>query len=171
MAKQELPPAAETSVQPGITEKYLIFTIQDRRYALPSKFISEVAAYEKAFPLPLLPSYVRGIINRYSIPYALIDLGFLLKNSPDSITPGTAKVLVLKEEIDKLAFLIDDVTDIADILPQDLIQVEQSAEAPEGVEAFASSRLVPSSFEWKGSHILCLEIMELITQIKKEFER
>jgi purine-binding chemotaxis protein CheW len=169
VAEKEQAGPAEASVQPENTEKYLIFTIQDRRYALPSKLISEVAAYEKAFPLPLLPPYVRGIINRYSIPYALIDLGYLLIPGPGS-TPATAKIIVLKEEIDKLAFLIDDVTDIADILPRDLIKVEQSSEAPEGVEAFAGSGLVPSSFEWKGSRILCLEIMELITQIKKEFE-
>jgi purine-binding chemotaxis protein CheW len=168
--KEQNGPEAETAVQPDIPEKYLIFSIQDRRYALPSKLISEVAAYEKVFPLPLLPPYVRGIINRYSVPYALIDLGFLLVKAGPGSTPVTAKLIVLKEEIDKLAFLIDDVTDIADILPQDLIKVEQSSEASEGVEAFAGSGLVPSSFEWKGSRILCLEIMELITQIKKEFE-
>jgi purine-binding chemotaxis protein CheW len=122
----------------------------------------------------LLPEYVWGIINRYSVPYALIDIGFLLvKNQAGGgvpSTPNTAKLIVLKEEVDKLAFLIDDVTDIADILPADLVTVEQAAEASEGVAAFASSGLISASFEWKGSRIFCLEITELIAQIKKEFE-
>jgi purine-binding chemotaxis protein CheW len=154
------------------TEKYLIFTIQDKRYALPSKLINEVAAFEKVFPLPLLPDYVRGIINRYSIPYALIDIGFLLVKTPSgSGSPSMAKVIVLKEEVDKLAFLIDDVSDIADILPKDLLMVENAGEASEGgVAGFASSGLITATFDWKGSQIFCLGIGELIAQIKKEFE-
>jgi hypothetical protein len=71
--------------------------------------------------------------------------------------------------VDKLAFLIDDVTDIADILPKDLLTVE-AGEASEGVAGFASSGLISTSFEWKGNRIFCLEIGELIAQIKKEFE-
>jgi purine-binding chemotaxis protein CheW len=152
------------------TEKHLIFTIQDRRYALPSKLINEVAAFEKAFPLPLLPAYVRGIINRYSVPYALIDIGFLLtKNPTGNSSPGTntAKLIVLKEEVDKIAFLIDDITDIADILPKDLLIVEQSVESSDEAVEFARSGLIHASFEWKGNRIFCLEITELISQIKK----
>jgi purine-binding chemotaxis protein CheW len=156
------------------TEKYLIFTIQDKRYALPSKLINEVAAFEKVFPLPLLPDYVRGIINRYSVPYALIDIGFLLLKNPSG-GGFSSKVIVLKEEVDKLAFLIDDVSDIADIFPNDLIMVEQAADATDaaegGVAGFASSGLITASFDWKGSRIFCLGIEELIMRIKKEFER
>jgi purine-binding chemotaxis protein CheW len=167
--KEAVPSPAEDSPN---TEKYLIFTIQDRRYALPSKLINEVAAFEKVFPLPLLPGYVRGIINRYSVPYALIDIGFLLvKNPSGSASPSMAKVIVLKEEVDKLAFLIDDVSDIADILPGNLLMVDQTGEASEGgVAGFASSGLITASFDWKGGQVFCLGIGELIAQIKKEFE-
>jgi purine-binding chemotaxis protein CheW len=147
----------------GNREKYLIFALRDRYYAIPSRLINEVAVFEKAFPLPLLPSYVRGIINRYSVPYALIDIGFLLLGEPS----GDSKLVVLKEEVDRLAFLIDDVTDIADILPEDLLKVEQEESADSGL---AVSALVGASFEWKGSQILCLEVGELIRQIKKELE-
>ncbi|MDR0600580.1 MAG: chemotaxis protein CheW [Treponema sp.] len=157
-------PPGETGGGDG-TEKYLIFMIQDGLYALPSRLIGEVTVFEKAFPLPLVPGYVRGIINRYSVPYALIDIGFLLVKNPSA---GT-KVIVLKEEVDKLAFLIDDVTDIADIAPGDLLKIEREESAgsaePEGM-----GKLVGSSFEWKGRRVFCLETGELIGRIKRDFE-
>ena len=140
-------------------ENYLIFTVQDKCYALPSKFISEVAVLEKIFPLPLVPDYVRGIINRYSVPYALIDIGYLLLN--DSSKAG--KVIVLKEEVDKLALLIDDVTDIADLDPEKMMKAE--------AEDSAISGSVNAFFEWKGSHVLCLDTAELISRIKHDFQQ
>ena len=140
-------------------EKYLIFTVHDKKYALPSKTISEVAVLEKVFPLPLVPDYVHGIINRYSVPYALIDLSLLLQN----ITSTAAKVIVLKEEVDKLALLIDDVTDIADLPAEKLIKTEADESAISGaVNAF---------FEWKDSHVFCIDTAELITRIKQDFEQ
>jgi purine-binding chemotaxis protein CheW len=135
-------------------EKYLIFMIHEKRYALPAKTISEVTVLEKVFPLPLVPSYVMGIINRYSVPYALIDIKFLLLND----SSNASKVIVLKEEIDKLAFLIDDVTDIADLPPDQLMKIEQ--------EDVAS---ISACFEWKGCNVLCLDTEELINLIKQDF--
>ena len=142
-----------------IEDRYLIFTIQEKQYALPSKLISEVAVLEKVFPLPLVPGYVRGIINRYSVPYALIDICFLLqKNACDA-----GKVIVLKEEVDKLAFLINDVTDIADLPAGKLIKIVQEENSLEGT--------INSFFEWKGIHVFCLDTAEILSRIKLDFER
>jgi purine-binding chemotaxis protein CheW len=139
-------------------EKYLIFMVGESRYALPSKIINEVAALEKVFPLPLVPDYMRGIINRYSVPYALIDINFFLLNS----VSNAQKVIVLKEEVDKLAFLIDDVTDIADLPSENLMEIEQEETAPAAsVNAF---------FEWNGNQVFCIDTGELINRIKKDFE-
>jgi len=137
-------------------EKFLIFTIQEKWYALPAKTISEVTVLEEIFPLPLAPEYVKGIINRYSIPYALIDIKFLLVND----SSNARKMIVFKEEIDKLAFLIDDVADIADIPSDQLMKIEQEDTA-----------LISAFFEWKGSHVLCLDIGELLNRIKNDFEQ
>ena len=148
--------AENTVVTPVSMEKYLVFTIREKHYALPSKFINEVTVLEMVFPLPMVPDYVRGIINRYSVPYALVDISFLLFREDSS----AKKVIVLKEEVDKLAFLIDDVTDIADITPDKLLQIDQDEVS--AISAF---------FEWKETQVLCLEIQELIKVIKGDFER
>ena len=151
-------PVENTISENTIVEKYLVFTVREKRYALLSKTISEVAALEKVFPLPLVPDYVRGIINRYSVPYALIDLSFLLFND----ISNARKVIVLKEDVDKLALLIDDVVDIADLPSDKLMKIEQEETALVGsVNAF---------FEWKDYHVFCIEIGELVSRIKQDFE-
>jgi len=121
--------------------------------------INEVAVLEKIFPMPLVPAYVRGIINRYSIPYALIDICFILYSEIST----AQKVIVLKEEIDKIAFLIDDVTDIADILPEDILKIEHEE------NTFAAS--INAYFEWKGSQVFCIDTEDLINKIKQDFDR
>jgi purine-binding chemotaxis protein CheW len=142
------------------TEKYLIFTILGRYYTFPSRFISEVTAFDKAYPLPLLPAYVRGIINRYSAPFALIDIGLLVRETP---TPES-KVVVLKDTVDKLAFLIDDVVDIIDIPVSDLLKVEQGAEGDDVTD------IIESTFEWHDSHVFVLGIRQIINRVKTDFE-
>ncbi|MCL2833589.1 MAG: chemotaxis protein CheW [Treponema sp.] len=141
-----------------MNEKYLVFTIQKKLYALPSAIIGEVAALERVFPLPLVPGYVKGLINRYSVPYALIDISLLLFNE----TSGSKKIIVLKEEIDKLALLIDDVTDIADPDTQKIMKIEQET---------SMAGLVNSYFEWKDGQVFCIDAAEIISRIKRDFEQ
>jgi purine-binding chemotaxis protein CheW len=139
-------------------EKHLIFTVLGRYYALPSKLIGEIALFDTVYTLPLMPEYVPGIINRYSTPYALIDLGLFLRKSE---TPRT-KVLVLKEQVDKAAFLIDDVVDITDVPSADLLPVEQEV----GADDITS--IITSSFLWRETHVFVLDIRKILIRIISE---
>ncbi|MHB9290952.1 hypothetical protein Holit_00022 [Hollandina sp. SP2] len=143
-----------------ITEKFLVFTIQERLYTLPSSMINEVAVYDKAYPLPLLPEYVKGIINRYSVPYALIDLGLFMLKTPSDLS----KVVVLKESFDKVAFMIDDVVDIVDVPLEQILKVEQ------GTESQDTTAVIEASFEWHKMDVFILSIREIINRIKMDFE-
>jgi purine-binding chemotaxis protein CheW len=113
------------------------------------------------YPLPLMPDYVRGIINRYAVPFALIDIGLLIREIP---TPES-KVVVLKENVDKLAFLIDDVVDIIDIPASHILKLEQGAERDD------VTGIIESSFEWHDTHVFILDIRQIINRLKADFER
>jgi len=145
-------------------EKYLIFLIQEKLYAFPSRFVGEVTVFDKAYPLPLLPEHVKGLINRYSTPYALIDLGFLLFQK----LSNAAKVVVLKESVDKLAFLISDVVDIVD-MPVDQVLKMESGEEEEKSEKNKPD-IVEASFVWRKTNVMVLNLNEIINRIKKDFE-
>jgi len=136
-------------------EKYLIFSIFDRQYAFPAQVIGEVANCDPLYPMPLLPVYVPGIINRYSIPYALFDTGFLLSNVPGPRN----EALVIKGEIDHVAFSVDNVSGIASITPDQLVKIETGAGQAELNSA------VYASFNWKGADVFLLDIRRILARI------
>ena len=140
------------------TEKHIVFSILDRLYCFPSRFISEIAMFETVYSLPLMPVYIPGIINRYSIPYALFDIGLLLFKTP---CPRN-KVLVLKDDIDRIAFLIDDVAGIADVVPEMLLSVDRSAESEDLMEA------VSAMLNWNDSDVLVLDIQRILARAANE---
>lgn len=52
---------------------WLIFTIGNKLYALPTEQVKEILRDAQVFPLPFVPSYLKGVVNRYGDPYAVID--------------------------------------------------------------------------------------------------
>jgi len=139
-------------------EKYLIFSIFNRLYAFPAQDIGEVAKCEPLYQLPLLPSYVLGIINRYSIPYALFDIGFLLTNVPGP----RSEALVIKSDIDRVAFSIENVSGIADITPDEMNKIETES----GLVELNSA--VCASFNWNGAEVFVLDIRRLLARVAQE---
>ena len=140
------------------SEKYLIFSILDRLYSFPSQHIGEIALFDAVYPLPLMPPYVLGVINRYSVPYALFDIGLLLFKTPGK----RKKVLVLKDDIDRIAFLIDDVTGIADVPEGTLLNIERNAESNDVTEA------VSASFNWNGGDVFVLDIQRILERVSED---
>lgn len=140
------------------TEKYLIFSIMNKYYCFPSKFISGISLFEAVYPLPLMPPYVLGVINRYSVPYALFDIGLLFYNTP---SPRN-KVLIIKDEIDRIAFLIDEVAGIEDIQYEKLFILERNQGANDLTEA------VYASFKWNDSDVFVLDIQRILSRLTGE---
>jgi len=140
------------------SEKYLIFTILDKLYSFPSQHIGEIAIFDTVYPLPLMPSYVLGVINRYSVPYALFDIGLLLYKT----SCQRKKVLVMKDSIDRIAFLIDDVNGIADVRQETLFNIERDSEPGDVTEA------VSASFNWNGSNVFVLDVPRILTRVSQE---
>jgi len=137
-------------------EKYLVFSVLGRMYAFPTRFIGEIALFDAVYRLPLMPPFVLGVINRYSIPYALFDIGLLLFDTPSP----SGKVLVLKDSsIDRIAFLIDDVNGIADVQGENLLHVER------GLESDDVSETVAASFSWNGSDVFVLDIHRVLARV------
>jgi purine-binding chemotaxis protein CheW len=150
--------ATESSAAEGqdvLEEKYLIFSILGTSYAFPSKYVGEIAVFDTVYPLPLMPEYVLGIINRYSVPYVLLDIGLLLTGEPSP----QGKVLVVKDSIDRIAFLIDDIADIVDIDKAELFEVER------GGDDGGAAEIISASFKRDGGDIFVLDIRLVLERV------
>jgi purine-binding chemotaxis protein CheW len=139
-------------------EKFLVFSILGKFYCFPSRLIGEIALFDKVYPLPLMPSYLLGVVNKYSAPYALFDISLLFQNIP---SPRN-KVIILKEEIDRIAFLIDDIAGITDIQSDDLFVIEKNADSGD------LSDLISASFKWNDNDVFVLDVNQIISRVSKE---
>ncbi len=146
------------SVETVNSEKFLVFSILGKLYSFPSRFIGEIALFDKVFPLPLMPSYVLGVVNRYSAPYALFDIGLLFQKTPSP----RKKIIILKEEIDRIAFLIDDVAGIADIQNDDIFIVERNSDSGDLTD------IICSSFKWENNDVFVLDVNMIMSRVSKE---
>ena len=144
--------------EPPNVEKYIVFSIMDKLYSFQSRYVGEITLFDTVYPLPLLPPYILGVVNRYSIPYALFDIEMLLFKTPGKRN----KILVVKESIDRIAFLIDDVAGIVDIQSENLINIERNIESKDLAEA------VFASFEWNGSNVFVLDIHAILDRVTAE---
>jgi len=140
------------------SEKFLVFSILGKLYGFPSRLIGEIALFDKVFPLPLMPSYVLGVVNRYSAPYALFDIGLLFQKTP---SPRN-KIIILKEEIDRIAFLIDDVAGIADIQSSELFAIERN---PDSVDL---PDIICASFKWENVDVFVIDANRIMSRVSKE---
>jgi purine-binding chemotaxis protein CheW len=139
----------------AIGDKYLVFSIFNRLYAFPADIIGEVANCDPLFPLPLLPSYVLGVLDRYSVPYALLDTGFLLSKTRGPHT----QALVIKSDIDRVAFAIESVSGIANVAPDQLLSIESSSDQD------VSTSVAYASFNWNGSDVFVLDVRRLLALV------
>jgi len=147
-----MPDTADTG---GYGEKYLIFSVLGQMYGFPARIVGEIAMFDAVYPLPLVPPCVLGIINRYSIPYALFDIGLLLFDSPSS----RGKVLVLKDSVERIAFLIDDINGIAEVPEEELMVMEKDSERSDGAET------ISASFRWNDGEVFVLDVGSILAPL------
>jgi len=149
---------AEESAEIINSEKFLVFSILEKTYCFPSRLIGEIALFDAVYPLPLMPSYVIGIVNRYSTPYALFDTGLLFQKTPCP----RKKIIVLKEEIDRIAFLIDDITGITDIQNEEISAFEKDSDSDNLTDG------ISASFKWNDNDVFVLDVNKIINRVSED---
>ncbi|MDC7219015.1 MAG: chemotaxis protein CheW [Spirochaetales bacterium] len=91
--------------------KYMIISIDDKKYALFADEVKEIIGNTPIFYVPFTPPYLRGFINRHGEPYTVLDITAMLENKKLE----SSTFLVLKKENDQLALLISDVLEIVNL--------------------------------------------------------
>lgn len=86
--------------------KFLIFALQDSHYALDLAQVAEVSDLPELWPIPLAPAYYDGAFSFHGDIVAAIRLSLFL-GLDENNRPG--KMIVLRQEVASLAFLVDSV--------------------------------------------------------------
>ena len=106
MNSHEEPEKKQEQAEVKELKTWLVFKVQDGSYAIESDKVREVLRNNEVFPMPFTPPYVKGVLNFYGKPYAVIDF-MRIQNMQKT---NTRLFLVLNDS-SHIALQIDDIVD------------------------------------------------------------
>jgi purine-binding chemotaxis protein CheW len=100
----------------NLEQMFLTFRVDGLEYAVPVAVVTEIVRLPKSFPIPDVPSYVRGVINLRGKVIPLLDVRgrFGLADAP--YTDRTVVVVLDLGEV-STGLVVDAVNEVTEILP------------------------------------------------------
>jgi purine-binding chemotaxis protein CheW len=103
-----------------LENKFLIFSIDDKDFALRIKYITEIVGILPVTEIPNMPSYMRGIINLRGKGIPVIDVRLRFGNEAKDYTEKTCIIIVnWKDQFNGL--IVDGVREVI-FIPEDSIE-------------------------------------------------
>jgi len=120
MSKQQLVKRATSVVGASLDEgrQYLTFTLGEEMFAVGILHIREIIEYGSVTTVPLMPAFVRGVINLRGSVVPVIDLAARFGRPPCAISRRSCIVIVELEsggERQELGVLVDAVSEVLEI--------------------------------------------------------
>lgn len=137
---------------------WLIFTIGNQAdgknlYAIPADSVKEILRDATVFPLPFVPPYVNGVLNRYGDPYVVIDSAVLEgKEAQQSML-----FIVLNDE-SHTCLRITDVRDFFTASEKDVIHFSEEE----------LSDYYEGTLKVNNQEVFVLKVQAIIEKVKKE---
>lgn len=137
---------------------WLIFTIGNQTdgknlYAIPADSVKEILRDATVFPLPFVPPYVNGVLNRYGDPYVVIDSAVLEgKEAQDSFL-----FIVLNDE-SHTCLRITDVKDFFTATEKDVVHFSEAE----------LSDFYEGTLKINGQEVFVLKVQAIIEKVGKE---
>ena len=159
------------------TKKFVIFELNNGKFAVPVEQISQITKFEKVFPLPKAPDYVLGVINLRGKIISLIDLEKRLNlRSTDVELNETKQILFVDLGYETVGMLIDKVVNLTtlstDEISEDLelITGQISMEYLKGAAIQDDDIIIILNLDMILSEYEIKEIMDVKDKLQKALE-
>lgn len=103
--------------------QYLTFTLGDEVFAMDIRTVREIIQYGAMTTVPLMPDFVRGVINLRGAVVPVIDLQARFGRPPAVVGKKTCVVIFDSQRQNdrvELGLLVDAVSEVIDIAPADI---------------------------------------------------
>ena len=117
-----------TDTAPATSIELLTFRLSDQDYALDIMSVREIRSWTRATPLPYSPSYMKGVINLRGTVLPVMDLADRL-SLPEPTQLERSVIIVVHHEDTVTGLLVDAVSDIVKLTPDDLQPPPEMASA------------------------------------------
>jgi purine-binding chemotaxis protein CheW len=133
--------------------QYLTFTLGDEVFAMDIRTVREIIQHASMTTVPLMPAFLRGVINLRGAVVPVIDLQARLGRACTTIGKKTCVVIFdasTDTEKVELGLLVDAVSEVIDIAPSDI-------EEPPQFGATIQREFIRGMGKVKGEFIIILE--------------
>ncbi len=119
------PRGTNTQTQAAVTNRaqYLTFNLGGETFALEIRHIREILQFDGLTEVPLMPGFVRGVINLRGSVVPVIDLHVRFQKPPTEIQRRTCIVIVetgTEGAMTVLGVMVDHVSEVLEIAPGDI---------------------------------------------------
>ena len=132
---------------------WLIFTIGEKRLAIPAESVREILRDATVFPIPFVPPYVDGVLNRYGDPYVVINPAVLEGYE----APQSMLFVVLNDE-SHTCLRITDVKDFFTATEKDVVHFSEAD----------ISDFYEGTINIDGQEVFILKVQAIIEKVGKE---
>ncbi len=104
-----------------IDDLYMGFMINNQKYALSSKYITEIIEILPITKVPFLPEYMKGIINLRSTIIPVMDARMRFGMEPIEYSERTC-IIIIENEANKIGLIVDAVNEVLTIPPKQIME-------------------------------------------------
>lgn len=104
-----------------IDDLYMVFVINNQKYALSSKYIIEIIEILPITKVPFLPEYMKGIINLRSTIIPVMDARMRFGMEPIEYSERTC-IIIIENEANKIGLIVDAVNEVLTIPPKQIME-------------------------------------------------
>ncbi|AOU98541.1 chemotaxis protein CheW [Acidihalobacter yilgarnensis] len=144
---------------PDQAEQYLSFTLGDETFAVNIKHIREIIEYEDVTTVPMMPAFLRGVINLRGRVVPVIDLAVRFGRASTEIQRRTCIVIIEisgAQTHQDLGILVDSVNEVVEI-------AARSQERPPAFGAGLRNDFIEGIGKVDGRFIVVLDIDQALS--------
>ncbi|MDY3000888.1 MAG: chemotaxis protein CheW [Romboutsia timonensis] len=104
-----------------VDDLYMVFVINNQKYALSSKYITEIIEILPITKVPFLPEYMKGIINLRSTIIPVMDARMRFGMEPIEYSERTC-IIIIENEANKIGLIVDAVNEVLTIPPKQIME-------------------------------------------------
>lgn len=117
--------STEEVVENKIDDLYMIFVINNQKYALSSKYIIEIIEMLPIAKVPFLPKYMKGIINLRSTIIPVMDARIRFDMEPIEYNERTC-IIIIENNMEKIGLIVDTVNEVMHISPDQSMKMKSN---------------------------------------------
>ena len=119
--RKEMDAISEASGGEG--HQYLTFTLGGEMFAAGIMRIREILEFEQITPVPMMPEFIRGVLNVRGSVVPVIDLNVRFGGEPSEVTKRTCVVILevsTAEGSQEIGIMVDTVSEVLEIPASDI---------------------------------------------------